>query len=78
MDKEQGDSVCHEKDGCPTEGAVLRREWRAQRAEIERLQNELHEVAGLMERRAARIRAWVPNVEFSGGAPLHGAASAGT
>lgn len=61
MDKEQGDSVCHEKDGCPTEGAVLQREWRAQRAEIERLQNELHEVAGLMERRAKRIRAWVPN-----------------
>lgn len=35
----------------------------------------LREFADLYEQRAAAL---VPNVEFSGGAPLHGAASAGT
>lgn len=35
--------------------------------EIERLRNELQEVAGLMERRAKRIRAMVPNAEIRDG-----------
>lgn len=34
---------------------------RQQADEIERLRHILHEVAGLMERRAKRIRDWVPN-----------------
>ena len=34
--------------------------------EIERLRNELQEVAGLMEQRAKRIRAMVPNAEVTG------------
>ena len=33
---ESFDAVCNEADGCPTEGAVLKREWRNLRAELER------------------------------------------
>lgn len=29
------DSVCHEADGCPTEMAVLKREWRRMKMELE-------------------------------------------
>ncbi|MGL4648195.1 MAG: hypothetical protein ACRC1H_02205 [Caldilineaceae bacterium] len=34
---ERPESYYREDDGCPTEGAVLRREWRAMRAEIDSL-----------------------------------------
>jgi hypothetical protein len=37
-DKEKGDSVCHDKDGCPTENAVLRREWRSLSARVAELE----------------------------------------
>ena len=32
-EREQGEGACKEEDGCPTEGAVLRREWRRLTAE---------------------------------------------
>lgn len=41
MKHEQGDTICHENDGCPTEGAVLKREWRAMRKEIAWLQAKI-------------------------------------
>jgi hypothetical protein len=30
----EGDRVCHDDDGCPTENAVLRREWRKLTAQV--------------------------------------------
>jgi hypothetical protein len=33
---ERGDQVCEEADGCPTENAVLKREWRRLTAENKR------------------------------------------
>lgn len=38
IENERGDMICEEADGCPTEGAVLKRAWREHRAEIERLE----------------------------------------
>ena len=35
--QERGDSICHDDDGCPTEGAVLKREWRAMRDTLARI-----------------------------------------
>lgn len=32
--QERGDAVCEEDDGCPTEGARLKREWRQMRAQL--------------------------------------------
>lgn len=32
----QGDSICQESDGCPTEKAVLQREWRRMKALLSR------------------------------------------
>lgn len=29
QDRERGDRICREDDGCPTEVAVLQREWRS-------------------------------------------------
>lgn len=38
---ERGDPIsCREYDGCPTEGAVLRREWRQLRADLDRVTRE--------------------------------------
>jgi len=33
-DTERPDSLCREDDGCPTEGAVLKRDWRRMTAEL--------------------------------------------
>lgn len=46
-ENEHSDAFCEEADGCPTEGAVLKRAWREHRAEIERLTKELNEFRSL-------------------------------
>lgn len=56
-----GDSECTEMDGCPTEGAVLKREWRAMRLAIKRERAELddelvHDFLGKVNKESIRAR----------------------
>lgn len=48
-EKESKDALCEEDDGCPTEKAVLQRQWREQRLALQNL-------------RAAMVDAPNPNI----------------
>jgi hypothetical protein len=56
----EGDRVCHDDDGCPTENAVLRREWRKLTAQVAALTAQCE-----ADKRDAELwRAGVKHAEF--------------
>lgn len=48
-EEESGDGVCEEEDGCPTEVAVLKREWRKHTTKINKLEEGIRGVMGSIE-----------------------------
>ena len=71
---ERGDQVCNEDDGCPTEIAVLKRQWREYRRALINLR------AGMVGAKNSNIVDYIdavltPNVEVTGAARPYCAAS---